>query len=75
MLGPERADRISPTRSALERGLRFTVHHDAPVIAPNPLRVIHATVNRRTRSGDILGPEQRVDIDTALRATTIWAAR
>lgn len=75
VLGPVRADRISPTRSALDRELWFTVHHDAPVIAPNPLRVIHATVNRRTRSGDILGPEQRVDTLTALKATTLWAAR
>ena len=75
VLGPVRADRISPARSALDRGLWFTVHHDAPVIAPDPLRVIHATVNRRTRSGDILGPEQRVDALTALKATTLWAAR
>jgi predicted amidohydrolase YtcJ len=74
VLGPERADRISPTRSAVDRGLRFTVHHDAPVVDPDPIRVIHATVNRRTRSGDILGPDQRVDVETALRATTEWAA-
>ncbi|MEE4299416.1 MAG: amidohydrolase [Pseudomonadales bacterium] len=75
VLGPRRADRISPTRSALDRGLWFTIHHDAPIIDPNPLRLIHATVNRRTRSGDILGPEQRVDALTALKATTLWAAR
>ena len=74
VLGPVRAERISPTRSALERGMRFTVHHDAPVIAPDPLRVLHATVNRRTRSGEILGPEQRVDVQTAILATTKWAA-
>lgn len=74
VLGPVRADRISPTRSALDRGMRFTIHHDAPVVNPDPLRVIHATVNRRTRSGDILGPTQRVDAETALRATTQWAA-
>ena len=75
VLGPVRADRISPTRSARDRGLRFTAHHDSPVVKPNPLRVLHATVNRRTRSGDILGPSERVDALTALKATTLWAAR
>lgn len=74
VLGPARAERISPTRSALDRGMRFTIHHDAPVIDPDPIRILHATVNRRTRSGDILGPQQRVDVTTALRATTEWAA-
>jgi predicted amidohydrolase YtcJ len=29
---------------------------------------------RRTRSGRVLGPEQRVDAMTALKAMTIWPA-
>jgi hypothetical protein len=36
--------------------------------------VLDATVTRRTRSGDILGPAQRVDALTGLKAMTIWAA-
>jgi adenine deaminase len=38
------------------------------------MRVLDATVTRRTRSGDILGPHQRVDVMTALKAMTIWPA-
>ena len=38
------------------------------------MRVLDATVNRRTRSGRILGPDQRVDTYTALRAMTVWPA-
>jgi predicted amidohydrolase YtcJ len=38
------------------------------------MRVLAATVTRRTRSGDILGPHQRVDVMTALKAMTIWPA-
>ena len=38
------------------------------------MRVLDATVNRRSRSGDILGPDQRVDVMTALKAMTIWPA-
>jgi predicted amidohydrolase YtcJ len=38
------------------------------------MRVLDATVTRRSRSGDILGPDQRVDVMTALKAMTIWPA-
>lgn len=30
-LGPERAERISPAKSAIDRGMKFTLHHDAPI--------------------------------------------
>lgn len=74
VLGPRRAENISPCGWALQRGMRFTSHHDAPVAHPNAMRVLSATVTRRTRSGDILGPEQRVPVDVALKAMTLWAA-
>ncbi|MEJ2534609.1 MAG: amidohydrolase family protein, partial [Gammaproteobacteria bacterium] len=48
--------------------------HDAPVALPNSSRVLDATVTRRSRSGQIIGPHQRVDAYTALRAMTIWPA-
>jgi predicted amidohydrolase YtcJ len=38
------------------------------------MRVLDATVTRRSRSGDILGPAHRVDVITALKAMTIWPA-
>ena len=44
------------------------------VISKPCLRVLSATVTRRTRSGDILGPHQRVGVMTALKAMTIWPA-
>ncbi|HSG88045.1 MAG TPA: amidohydrolase [Pseudomonadales bacterium] len=74
VLGPERADDISPTGWVLERGMRFGSHHDAPVALPDAMRVLSATVTRRTRSGDILGPIHRVPVMTALKALTIWPA-
>lgn len=74
VLGPERAENISPTGWVLNEGLIFTIHHDAPVVFPDSLRVLAATVNRITRSGRVLGPEQRVLPETVLKAMTIWAA-
>lgn len=73
-LGPVRADRISPAMSALRRGMRFTEHHDAPVAFPDAIAILDAIVNRRSRSGDILGPDQRLPIDVALKSITLWAA-
>jgi predicted amidohydrolase YtcJ len=73
-VGPELADNISPTGWIRKRGMIFGTHHDAPVAFPDSMRVLDATVTRRTRSGDILGPAQRVDVMTALKAMTIWPA-
>jgi predicted amidohydrolase YtcJ len=73
-VGPEAADNISPTGWYRKRGSRVTIHTDAPVAFPDTMRALDATVTRRTRSGDILGPTQRLDVMTALKAMTIWAA-
>jgi predicted amidohydrolase YtcJ len=74
VLGPRRAEIISPCHSVLRRGMRFTTHHDAPVANPDSMRVLSATVTRRTRSGDILGADECVPVDIALKAMTLWAA-
>ena len=39
------------------------------------VRLLWATVNRVTRSGYLLGPEQRIPVLEALRAVTVNAAR
>ncbi|UJF17965.1 amidohydrolase family protein [Vibrio sp. SS-MA-C1-2] len=74
VLGSKRAERISPTGSALKRGMRFTEHHDAPVLPPNAIMILDTTVNRTTRSGDVLGEDQRVSPYIALKSITDWAA-
>ncbi|MEW9838188.1 amidohydrolase [Mesorhizobium marinum] len=73
-VGPVNAENISPTGWVRERDMMFGSHHDAPVAFPDSMRILSATVTRRTRSGDILGPSQRVDVMTALKAMTIWPA-
>jgi predicted amidohydrolase YtcJ len=74
VLGFPRANFISPTKSVRDEQLMFSTHHDAPVALPNALRVLDATVNRTTRSRRTLGPEQRVDVYTGLKAMTLWPA-
>jgi predicted amidohydrolase YtcJ len=74
VLGPERAAFISPAQAALDRGIRFTQHHDAPVALPNSIVILATQVNRTTRSGEVLGPDQRVSVMDAIRSITINAA-
>ncbi len=73
-VGPVAADNISPTGWVRDRGMMFSSHHDAPVAFPDSMRILDATVTRRSRSGDIIGPAQRVDVLTALKSMTIWPA-
>jgi len=74
-LGPERAARINPLKSALKRGIPFTTHCDTPVVPQNPLMSIWASVNRTSTSGKVIGSEQRISPLDAMRAYTINAAR
>lgn len=54
--------------------MKFTEHHDAPVALPSAIMIIHTTVNRTSRSEDVIGEEQRVTPYIALKAVTEWAA-
>ena len=74
VLGDTRGSRISPTASTLARGMPFTVHNDAPVVPPDMRRLLWATTNRITRSGQVLGSDQRISTYNALRAVTLHAA-
>jgi len=74
-VGPKLGPNISPTGWVRKRGMMFSSHHDAPVAFPDSMRVLYATVNRIARgSGKVIGPKQRVDVITALKAMTIWPA-
>lgn len=73
-LGPKRADFISPQASAWAAGLRPTAHNDSPVVPPDIMRLVWSSVNRRSQSGDILGPLERISVYRALQQVTINAA-
>ena len=74
VLGPERGARISPTRTTKDRGMRFTVHNDAPIVPPDMIRLLWATTNRITRSGKELGKEHALGVEEAIVAMTSDAA-
>ena len=74
IIGPELAAEISPMRSALDRHMVVTSHTDAPVALPNLLNVMSATINRTSRSGKVIGPDERLTPLEALKAITLWGA-
>lgn len=73
-LGEERAAMISPTGSAVELQLDFTIHSDAPVTSPDPWHLLWITTERLTRSEFRLGNKERINRSDALAAMTLNAA-
>jgi predicted amidohydrolase YtcJ len=73
--GPERAARAAGAQTFQTAGLPYTLSHDAPV-SPQPtiLGLVDAAVNRRTASGRVIGPAERISPYDALRAVTVMAA-
>lgn len=73
-VGPQRAAHMSPAASAAKKGMRFGNHTDAPVVPPNCLDLMWTAVNRVTRSGVVVGEDQRLTPLQALKAMTLDAA-
>jgi predicted amidohydrolase YtcJ len=73
-VGPDRAERMNPCRSAQQIGVPYTIHSDAPVTPMGPLHVAWCAVNRLTASGRLLGAHERIAVADALRAVTLGAA-
>jgi predicted amidohydrolase YtcJ len=74
IIGPEKAQQISPINSALKKGLHVTSHTDAPVAFPNLMMILWTTVNRVSRSGTVMGPNEKLTPYQALQSITIWGA-
>ena len=73
-LGPDRAARLDPAGSAVREGLPFSLHADTPVLPQMTMLSIHTAVNRETKGGAVLGPDQRISTLEAVRAYTSYAA-
>jgi predicted amidohydrolase YtcJ len=74
IIGPDKAQQISPIKSALKKGIRVTSHTDAPVAFPNMMMILWTTVNRVSRTGTVMGPDEKLTPYEALKSITIWGA-
>jgi predicted amidohydrolase YtcJ len=72
--GEKQAAYLSPMRDAIDAGLRPTNHTDFYVAPLDQMFMMWSAVNRESREGGVLGPDQRITPFEALKAQTIWAA-
>jgi predicted amidohydrolase YtcJ len=72
--GRERADTMFRAKSLLDRGVIVAASSDAPVTDHRPLFGIEQAMTRATSDGDVCGPDERVDLATALRMHTVNGA-
>jgi predicted amidohydrolase YtcJ len=72
--GEKQAFFISPMRTAIDKGLRPTNHTDFVVAPLDQMFVMWTAVNRVSRAGVVIGPDQRVTPMEALKAITINSA-
>ena len=70
-----RAERLQPYREFDEAGVPYVISTDAPVASFRPVDSLHAAITRRTSSGAVIGADQAIGLEDALRAYTIDAAR
>ncbi|KZS75985.1 amidohydrolase [Mycobacterium kansasii] len=71
LFGPERGSRWMPAGSAVATGMRISLHNDPPVTPEEPLRNISVAVTRVAPSGRVLGPEECLTVEQAIRAQTL----
>lgn len=73
-LGAERAESMVRIGDVSRAGISWSLHSDMPMAPGDPLFLMWCAVNRVTASGRVVGPEQRVSAEDALRGVTIEAA-
>jgi predicted amidohydrolase YtcJ len=73
-LGEERASFLSPLNAAAKKGIRYSNHTDYIVTPLDPMFLVWTAVNRTSRSGRVIGPDERVSPLQAIKAMTLDAA-
>ncbi len=74
IIGDSLGNKISPTRTALDKGLKLTIHTDAPVALPNLMRMVGISVERKSRSGQVIGESESLTPYEAIQSITSWSA-
>lgn len=74
-LGSDRAAHMVRSGSLRRAGVPLSFHSDFPMAPAQPLLLAWTAVSRRSAEGNVLGPEEAISVDDALRAITIQAAR
>ncbi|MFF9427884.1 amidohydrolase [Streptomyces sp. NPDC014746] len=74
VMGEERAAWMYRGRGFLDHGVTLVGSSDRPVTDGAPLRAVQFMVERASRTGRAIGPDEAVTVDEALRAYTVGGA-
>jgi predicted amidohydrolase YtcJ len=74
LVGPDRARGMDPAGSAQRMGIPYSLHSDDSVTPVNPLFAMWTATARKTKSGRVLGEDERISVAQALHAVTLGAA-
>ncbi len=75
VLGVDRTYTGFPLKTILDNNMTLAIHADTVVSPPQPLLLAWMAINRTSASGRVLGENERISVDEALRAITIGPAR
>jgi predicted amidohydrolase YtcJ len=73
--GGARAAQVTPVRTYLDHEVEIAAGTDAPVVPFPPLWTMYHFITRETISGGVLGPNQKITRQEALRISTMGNAR
>ncbi|MDR3714705.1 MAG: amidohydrolase [Puia sp.] len=72
--GPKRIAMLMPTKTARDMGIVFAMHSDYPISRYEPMLRLDGAVNRMTKNGVVIGANQRIDAEDAIKAYTVGGA-
>jgi predicted amidohydrolase YtcJ len=73
-VAPGALEDLYPVGRLHREGVVVAFSSDAPVVPPSPVEAVRAAVERRTERGQMVGPDDAVGLETALRMHTANAA-
>jgi predicted amidohydrolase YtcJ len=73
-IDPAQQSWLYRTKSLLARGVPVAGSSDAPVVPPLPLEGVSAAVTRQSPDGYVIGADERLSVEQALRMYTMGAA-
>ena len=72
--GPKRLAMMHAYRTAIDMGIPVACHSDSPISAADPLLRIQDMVTRTSSHGLVVGPQQKVTVDEAIKVWTLDGA-
>ncbi|MFL9481470.1 amidohydrolase [Chitinophagaceae bacterium LWZ2-11] len=72
--GPKRLSMLMPTKTASDMQIPYALHSDYPISRYEAMIRLGSAVNRTTKDGIVLGKEQKISIEEAIKAYTIGGA-